>query len=65
MQFLLGSYGCMRELSSMSDGDMWGERRQSRVLLVYPILSCPHFIPKKLLCKLQAKFSTSSPGLFP
>ena len=42
-----------------------GERKQSRVLLVYLILSCPHFIPKKLLCKLQAKFSTSSPGLFP
>ena len=43
----------------MSDGDMWGERNQSRVLLVYPILSCPHFISKKLLCKLQAKFLAS------
>ena len=59
MQFLLGSYGCKRELSSMSDGDMWGERKQSCVLLVYPILSCPHFISKKLLCKLQAKFLAS------
>ena len=36
-----------------------GERKQSRVLLVYPILSCPHFISKKLLCKLQAKFLAS------
>ena len=36
MQFSLGSYGCERELSCMSDGDMWGERKQSHVLLVYP-----------------------------
>ena len=39
--------------------DMWGERNQIHVLLVYPILSYPHFIPKKLLCKLQAKFLAS------
>ena len=35
-----------------------GERKQSCVL-VYPILSCPHFISKKLLCKLQTKFLAS------
>ena len=59
MQFSLGSNGCERELSCMSNGDMCGERNQSRVLHVYPLLSCPHFISKKLLCKLQAKFLAS------
>ena len=58
MEFLLGSYGCERELSCMAM-ETWGKRNQIRVLRVYPILSCPHFISKKLLCKLQAKFLAS------
>ena len=43
MQFSLGSYGCKRELSCMSDGDMWG--RGSKAVSLYtpsflaPILS--------------------------
>ena len=58
MQFSLGSYKCERELSCMSDGDVGAEESKScPPRIPHPFL--PHFIFKKLLCKLQAKFLAS------
>ena len=60
MQFSLGSYGCKRELSCMSDGDMWGRGSKAVSSLYTPSFLAPILsLRSYYICKLQAKFLAS------
>ena len=44
MQFSHGSYGCKRELSCMSDGDMWGRGSKAMSSLYTPSFLAPFYL---------------------